>query len=174
MEPQAKLSWLDYIKMLFNGRAAVEGMLAQEKLTADAYHQAGVKSMAFWMVALSSIGAVGAQCGGLLPPPYGAIALAVSATGYALSRGLGKQSDPTATAKPTLATSEGILNVLGILAQVTMAWTGAVPANVAAILAQVHAVALGASQALAATGGGSDAKVEASIIVEPTPKDPEA
>jgi hypothetical protein len=171
--PAPKLGILDYLKMLFNGRAAVEQALAQEKLAVDAYHTAGIRSLAFWTVALTSLGAVAAQVGGLLPPPWGAVALALSATGYAISRGLGKQSDPTATAKPTLATSEGILNILGIVAQVVMAWQGVVPANVAAMLAQVHALAIGASQALAATGSGSDAAIEAAQAT-PEPKDPDA
>ena len=170
--PAPKIGLMDYVKLIFNGRAAVEELLQQEKLASGAYHQAGIKSLAFWTVLLAGIGAVGAQVSGLIPPPWGAIALAISATGYAVARGLGKQSDPTATAKPLFTTSEGLINLLGIMAQVVMAWQGLVPPNIAAILAQVHAVALGASQALAATGSGSDAKWEA-VSALPEPKDPE-
>lgn len=165
-----KLSVLDYLKMLWNGRPAVELAMQQGKLSADAYHQAGIKSLTFWVTVLSGLGAVGAQVGGLLPPPWGAIALAVSASGYAISKGLGKQSDPTATVKPVLASSEGLLNVLAMVGQVAMAWSGSVSPKTAAILAQVHAVAIAAGQALAATGSGSDAAIEAQAAAGPEPK----
>jgi len=168
--PAPKVGVLDYLKMLWNGRQAVELAIQQGKISSDAYHQGGIKSLAFWMAALSGVAAVAGQVAGFIPQPWGAIALAVSASGYAISRGLGKQGDPTATAKPTLATTEGLLNILAMVGQVAMAWSGAVDPKTAAILAQVHAVAIGAGQALAASGTGSDAAHEVQAAVGPEPK----
>ncbi len=157
---KVKVGIVDYLKMLWNGRSAVESVIQEGRLAADAYHKGGIRSLSFWLTALTSVGAVAAQVGGLIPNPYGAVALAISASGYAIARGLGKRSDPTASAKPTLATSEGLANIAAAVSQVVLAWQGIVPPETAAILAQVNAVSLAVSRALAATSDGSDAAQE--------------
>ena len=147
-----KLSWMDYAKLLFKGRSALESIMNEGKLVVDTGRKSGVKTLGFWMTVLSSLGAVAAQAGGLIPQPYGAIILAASSLFYSISRGVVKNADPLGGVKPALTASESWVNILASVGQVAMASSGAVSPEVASILVAVHAAAVSGSQALAASG----------------------
>lgn len=147
-----KLGWIDYVKLLFKGRAALEEVINQGKIVKDSAHKAGVQTLGFWMTVLSSGAAIGAQVGGFVPPPWGAVVMAASAMMYSISRGVVKNADPMGGVKPALTSSEAWVNILGSLGQLAMVSTGAVDPQTAIILGAVHAGAVSASQALAASG----------------------
>jgi hypothetical protein len=163
-----KLGWVDYMKMLFKGRAVVEDAINEGKMVANAAHTSGVKTLTFWLSVASAVGGIAAQVGGIIPPPYGAIVLASSSFFYALSRGITKNGDPLGGAKPALATSEVWANVIAATGQVVLAASHAVDPQIATILVAVNGAAVSLSQGLAKGG----AQPDASVVV--TPKDPEA
>jgi len=151
-EVKPTLSWMDYIKLIFNGRKAVESLMVEGKIVADEAHKSGIKTLGFWMTILASGGAVAAQVGGLVPPPYGAIVLALSPLLYGLSRGLAKRDDPLGGVKPALASSEAWANILAAAGQLAMASQGAVSPETAAMLAAISAAAISAGDSLAKSG----------------------
>jgi len=162
-----KLGWLDYLKLLYKGRPAVEDAINEGRMVMNAAHTSGVKTLTFWMTVAGAVGGVAAQFGGLIPPPYGAIVLASSSFFYALSRGITKQGDPLGGAKPALATSEVWVNALAAIGQVAMAAGHAVDPQTAAVLMAVSGAAVSMSQGLAKGG----AQPDSSVVV--APKDPE-
>ena len=151
-EPKVKLGWIDYVRMLFKGRAAVETVMREGKLVAAEAHKAGIKTLGFWASALAAVGAVAAQVGGLIPPPYGAIVLAAAPLLYGISRGLKKRDDDLGGVKPALATSDAWANILAALGQVALASQGAVAPETATVLMSVNAAAIAAADSLAKSG----------------------
>ena len=149
---KTKLGWMDYVKMLFKGRAAVETALNEGKLVVSTAQTAGVKTIGFWLTVASSLGAVAAQVGGLVPPPYGSIVLAASTLLYAISRGVVKNGDELGGVKPMMATSEAWANILAAAGQVALASSGAVSPEVATLLMSVNAGAVAMAQGLAKGG----------------------
>jgi hypothetical protein len=147
-----KLGLMDYVKLLFKGRPALEAAMTEGKIVANAAHTSGVKTLSFWMTVLSSVAGIAAQVGGLIPPPYGAIVLAISPFFYAISRGVTKNGDPLGGAKPALATSEAWANILAAAGQLALASGGAVDPQTAAVLAAISAGAVTISQGLAKGG----------------------
>lgn len=147
-----------YWDLFWKGRPALETAIEQGKLAASAAKTAGVRTLGFWSVALGGVGAVAAQTAGLVPPPWGAIVMAGSGLLYALSRGLVKRDDPLGGAKPVLATSEGVLNLLGAGAQLLGAVQGVVSPQTAAILVAVQTASVAIGQALAQSGAQPPAK----------------
>lgn len=147
-----KLSWIDYVKMLFNGRAAVQQAMLEGKLVLNEAHKSGVRTLAFWMTVLASGGAVAAQVGGLVPPPYGAVILAASPLLYAISRGLKKRDDELGGVKPALATSEAWVNIIAAAGQLSLAASHGVSPELAATLTAVHAGAIAIADSLAKSG----------------------
>ena len=162
-----KLGWIDYLKLLYKGRPAVEDAINQGRMVANAAHTSGVKTLTFWMTVAGAIGGVAAQFGGFIPPPYGAIVLASSSFFYALSRGITKHGDDLGGSKPALATSEVWVNAIAALGQVAMAAGHAVDPQTAAVLMAVSGAAVSLSQGLAKGGAQPDASVVTA------PKDPE-
>ena len=152
MNGKAKLSVLDYLRLLWGGRPVLEEAIEQGKVVSNAAQTSGVKTLAFWATALASVSAVAAQVGGLVPPPYGAIVLATSPLLYAISRGLVKRDDPLGGAKPALARSEVLANILAAAGQVALAAGHATSPETAVILTTVHAAAIAAADALAKSG----------------------
>lgn len=155
---KGKLGIVDYIRILWNGRPAVEEAINQGKLVKDAAGKAGIRTLAFWATVLSSVGAVAAQAGGLIPQPYGSIVLAASPLLYAISRGLVKRDDPLGGAKPALASSEAWANIIAAAGQVALASASAVPPETATMLVSIHAAAIAAADSLAKSGAQPPAK----------------
>lgn len=147
-----RLGWVDYFKLLFKGRAALTEVMSQGKIVVDSAHKAGVKTLGFWVTLISAVGAVGAQVGGMVPPPYGVIVMASSGLLYAISRGMVKNADPMGGVKPALTSSEAWINIVGALGQVALSAAGAVDPQTATVLAAIHAGSITVSQALAAGG----------------------
>lgn len=56
----------------------------------------GYKTTEFWVTTLSIVGLVASSIGASLSPRYAAIGAAVSASAYAISRGLAKLNAPKA------------------------------------------------------------------------------
>lgn len=147
-----KLGWIDYVKLLFKGRAALESVMNEGKVVVDSAHKGGIMTLGFWATVLSAGAAVAAQAGGFVPPPWGAVVLAGGSLVYSISRGMVKNADPMGGVKPALTSSEAWMNILGGLGQVAMTLTGVTTPETAVILGAVHAAAISASQALAAGG----------------------
>jgi hypothetical protein len=159
-----KLGWIEYLKLLYKGRPAVEDAINQGKMVANAAHTSGVKTLTFWMTVAGAIGGIAAQFGGLIPPPYGAIVLASSSFFYALSRGITKHGDELGGAKPALATSEVWVNAIAALGQVGLAAGHAVDPQTASILMAVSGAAISLSQGLAKGGAQPDSTVVAAPV----------
>jgi len=149
---KAKLSWLDYGRLLFKGKAVLEVAIAEGKIVADAKKKSSWKSTEFWMALLGGIGAVAAQAGGVVPAPYGAVVMAVSGAFYAVSRGMVKKDDALGGAKPGVSTTEFWLSMLTQIGTVAAAAAGACSPEVAAILVMVSNGAFGLSRGLAKGG----------------------
>jgi hypothetical protein len=154
-----KLGWIDYLKLLYKGRPAVEDAINEGKMVVNAAHTSGVKTLTFWLTVAGAIGGIAAQFGGLIPPPYGPIVLASSAVFYALSRGITKHGDPLGGAKPALATSEVWVNALAGIGQVLLASSHAVDPQTATILMALNGAAVSLSQGLASGGAQPDTTV---------------
>lgn len=146
-----KLKIIDYVRLLFRGRAAVEELMAQGKLVNEA-RKAGIKTVGFWATVVTGIGAVAAQAAGIVPAPAGAIVLSASTLFYAISRGLVKRGDALGGVKPALTTSEVWANILAAVGQVAMAASSVSSPEVAVGLAALNAAAISAADNLAKSG----------------------
>ena len=155
-DEKVKLSWLDYVKLLFKGKKILDTALSEGKAVKEIAKKSSWKSTEFWTAALAGLGAILAQAGGLIPPPYGAIGLSVSAALYSISRGLAKQADPTGGVKPGMTTTEFWLNILTQIGIVAAATSGAVDPQTAATLMLISNGAYGLSRGLAKGGTQPD------------------
>lgn len=168
--PAPSLGFVDYVKMLFNGRKAVQEAITQGKIVVSEYHTAGIKTAAFWASLLAGLSAIALQVAGLIAPPWGAIVLAASSFIYAVARGIVKLPDPTAGLKPFASTSEGWLAILSALVTLLSAIKGVVSPQAASVLGSVIAAGVAVSQSLAASGATPDASTAAApSSVSPTP-----
>ena len=156
----AKISWWEYVKMLFKGKEVVEKAVDEGKLLVEVNKKSTWKTSEFWCAALASLGAISAQAAGIIPPPYGAIVASASVALYAISRGLAKNGDPLGGVKPSLATTEFWANVLVQVGNVLAATSGAVDPKTAATLMIISNSAYGLSRGLAKGGAQPEAPAE--------------
>lgn len=147
-----------YWDLFWKGRPALEKAIVEGKVVAAEAKKSGIKTAAFWATALASASAVGAQVGGFVPAPWGAIVLASSTALYALSRGLVKRDDPLGGVKPAVSASENWANVIGALGQVALAVGGVTSPETAAILTAIHAASVAMSDSLAKSGAQPEAQ----------------
>lgn len=141
-----------YWNLLVHGRPALQEALAQKQVIVDEAHKAGVRTAGFWLTAITGVSSVALQVGGFVPPPYGAVVLAVSGALYQLSRGLKKRDDELGGLKPALATSEAWVGILGAAAQGLLGLKGAVSPDVAMALASLSAGMVTVADNLAKSG----------------------
>ena len=147
-----KLGILDYIKLLFKGRAYLQKAMEEGKIVKEQLHKAGIRSLNFWLSMMVAGGAIGSQIAGALPDPFGAIVAASVAFVYSIGRGLVKKDDPIGGLKPTASTSEFVINMATALSGLLLAVGHVVPPQTAAILASVAAAAIALSDSLAKSG----------------------
>lgn len=152
----AKLGWLDYLKMLYNGRSAVEEAINQGKMLATTAKNDGLKNWSFWLSAIAALGAVAAQAGALIPPPYGVIVASVATLAFSISRGFAKNSDPLGGVKPQGTATETWHNILVAVIGVLGAVKGVLSPQAAAQLALASTVAQSIASGLAAGGAQPD------------------
>ena len=141
-----------YIKLLFKGSKILPELLTNAKAVREAHQKSSWKSSEFLLTLGVAGGALAAQAGGLIPPPWGPVVLAASGALYALSRGLAKNGDPKGGLKPGLTTTELVATISAQIAVVLSAISGAVSAETAAILVAISNGAYGLSRGLAKGG----------------------
>jgi hypothetical protein len=147
-----KLGWMQYFKLLIGGKPVLEELIKQGYDAKAAASTSGVKSLAFWMVTLSGLGAVLAQAGHIIPPPYGAIIMAASAALYTIAKGLQKKDDPLGGVKPTIATSEFWVNALSAVSALLTSVGGVTTPETAAILVAIATGSVAVGDSLAKSG----------------------
>lgn len=146
------MSWWKYIKALFKGKKVIEDAVASGLSAKEALSKSSWKSSEFWIAVLTGFGGIAAQAGGILPPPWGPVVLAVSGSVYAISRGLAKKDDPLGGVKPGVATTEFWITISASVASLLSALSGAVSPDTAATLILLSNAAQGLSRGLAKGG----------------------
>jgi len=152
MSETAKMGWLQYVKILFKGKKAMNEAKLQYNLVREAQQKSSFKSVEFWVAVLSGLGAVAASLAGILPPELAAKIAVGSSVAYSLSRGMAKLGDPEGGIKPGLASTETWATIASTLGTVAAAVSGAVNPELAAALMSFSGAALGASRGLAKSG----------------------
>jgi len=146
------MSLFKKLKMLFKGRKVLKEAMKQKGLVQEVYEKASWKSSEFWMAALTGIGAIAAQAGGLVPEPYGPVIMAVSVVFYTLSRGLAKHADPLGGLKSNAATTEFWATAATNVGVMISSISNTVEPQTAAALMCAANVAYGVSRGLAKGG----------------------
>jgi len=164
-EPKpVKIGYLQYMRILWGGKAVLREAATQAALVKAAKDKSSWRSTEFLQAVLLGLGAVLAQAGGLVPAPYGSVVLAVSAAAYAVGRGLVKRDDSLGGVKPGTTTTEFWLNLLNQVAAVLSAASGAVDPAAAAILLAVSNAAYSFSRSLAKSGAQPEASAEEAAL----------
>lgn len=140
------------LKMLFKGRKVLKEVMKQKGQVQKAFEKSSWKSSEFWFAVLTGLGAIAAQAGGLIPPPYGPAILASSGALYALSRGIAKHSDPLGGLKANISTTEFWVNILSNAGAITAAFSQTVAPETAAFLMMASNGAYAISRGIAKGG----------------------
>jgi magnesium-transporting ATPase (P-type) len=112
----------------------------------------GIYTTEFWGSAAAVLAAWILSFLDVIPPQYGAIASAVAAVLYAISRGIAKKDNDL---RLGYKTSEFWLSVLAILGMAVAAVPGALPASVATIVSATVVAGYAIARALAKPTTGS-------------------